>query len=122
MGKGRLRAAYWILPQDIELFEGTISENISRFRDAEPSDIVGAAKLAGVHELILRLDNGYDTVIGPSGGALRGQRQRIGLARAVFGNPKVLIWMSQTQILTIKAKWSWRKPLRDSRRKAAPRL
>ena len=80
------------LPQDIELFEGTISENISRFRDAEPSDIVGAAKLAGVHELILRLNNGYDTVIGPSGGALSGgQRQRIGLARAVFGNPKVLI-------------------------------
>lgn len=80
------------LPQDIELFDGTISENIARFRSADPSDIVTAAKLANVHELILRLPNGYDTVIGTTGGVLSGgQRQRIGLARAVFGSPKLLV-------------------------------
>jgi len=80
------------LPQDIELFDGTIAENISRFRIADSSEIVTAAKLAGVHELILRLPQGYDTVIGSSGGVLSGgQRQRIALARAVFGSPRLII-------------------------------
>lgn len=80
------------LPQDIELFEGTISENIARFGNVDSEKVIAAAKMADIHELILGFSEGYDTNIGASGGNLSGgQRQRIGLARALYGNPILVV-------------------------------
>lgn len=90
--KNRLGPSIGYLPQNIELFAGSVAENISRFNDVDPEQVISAAKMAGVHDMILRLPEGYDTVLGAGGAGLSGgQKQRIALARALYGLPSLIV-------------------------------
>jgi ABC-type protease/lipase transport system fused ATPase/permease subunit len=91
--RNQLGQAIGYLPQDVKLFSGTVAENIARFSDsATDEDIIAAARLAGAHEMISGLNEGYATQIGSGGSRLSGgQRQRVGLARALFGNPCLIV-------------------------------
>lgn len=90
--KSNLGPAIGYLPQDTELFEGTVAQNIARFGELDSEAVLEAAHLAGVHDFILRLEKGYETQIGPGGVFMSaGQRQRIALARAIYNRPAFLV-------------------------------
>ncbi|MBC7941018.1 MAG: ATP-binding cassette domain-containing protein [Chitinophagaceae bacterium] len=108
------------LPQDIELFDGSIAENIARFSNVNASVVIDAATRAGIHDMVLRLPKGYDTPIGEAGGILSGgQRQRLGLARALLGQPAVVVLDEPSANLDDAGEAALARAVRDLRARGA---
>jgi ATP-binding cassette subfamily C protein len=107
------------LPQDVELFEGSIAINIARFDpQATPASVLDAARAAGAHDLILSFPDGYGTRVGEGGMALSaGQRQRIGLARAFFGNPFLVVLDEPTSNLDADGEEAFTEAVLNVRRR-----
>ena len=108
------------LPQDIELFGGTVRENISRLQEAQPEEVIAAASMVGMHEMIMRLPMGYETNIGDGGMRLSGGlRQRLGLARAFFGHPRLLVLDEPNASLDADGEEALRQAIQEMRNRGS---
>lgn len=108
------------LPQDIELFGGTVRDNIARLQNASADDVIAAASMVGLHETIMRLPQGYETDIGESGVRLSGgQRQRLGLARAFFGHPRIIVLDEPNASLDAEGEEALREAIQNMRQRGS---